>query len=833
MNNALASLRFSLRNLRRGWRSGELLILVTALALAVGAASSVSLFTDRVRQAVAIQSGETIAADLILSLRAEISDPYRQLVSEHGLTLAKTAVFPSVALADEDTALVSTKAVDAAYPLRGSLTIQRAMDAAPEEIKRGPAQGTVWLKKAALTQLNLAIGDVLELGDSEFSVAAILVTEPDRGGSFANIAPRLMMNYRDLAATGLVSLGSRADYKVLLAGDQDKIATFEAAIRPQLDVGQRLETPGQARPALETALQRGEIFLDLAALVTVIMAGVAIALAAQQHARRQFAEVALIKTLGARQGFLVWSLAWQLLLSGLLGCLLGLVIGGLGQAVISEILASGFDVAFPPARWTAVLPALATGFVVLAGFAWPALSAVRHAPPSAVFRQTAMVSMARKRVMTALALLSASALVIWQTGDVRLAFSVLGGTGIAVAIMWFAAAGLIAGLRHVQPRGKASVFRFGVNAVVRHPIASRTAVAAFGSSLMLMFLLLLVRSDLLGSWNEQLDDSLPNNFLINISPEQTGDLDSYLSANDVTGYQFYPMVRARLITINGIEGNPDNFPEAESMFRREMNLSWLEQMNPQNQLLEGQWWTAEDFGKPLVSIESSVQRRLGLKLGDSLSFDVAGERFSVTVASVREVKWDSLNANFYLLFPPQFLEQYPMTLISAIRLDDAAGRTVEETTAGLVQQFPNVSIINLNVILQQIQRIASRVGQAIELVFSFTLAAGVLVLLSVLQGTRAERKQETALLRTLGAGSRLLVGAQWLEFLLIGLLAAGLASVMAQLVAWPLASMLELPYQVSLWRWAVSVGLAATLIAVVGSLSLRGVLKQPPMTSLR
>lgn len=837
MNKVLASLRFSLRNLRRSWRSGELLILVVALALAVGAASSVSLFTDRVRQAVVAQSGETIAGDLLLSLRASISDGYVELAAKHRLTLSKTAVFPSVALAGDETSLVATKAVDANYPLRGLVLVQLADNQQGKQLARGPAVGRVWVDKPVLARLGVNIGSEIELGDSVFVVDGILLSEPDRGSSFANIAPRLMMNYQDLEATGLVSVGSRADYKVLLAGDSEDVAAFDAELRSQLEVGQRLETPEEARPALKSALSRGEIFLDLAALVTVIMSGVAIALAAQQHARRQFAEIALIKTLGAQKGFLLATMAWQLLLTGLAGCLLGLLLGSVGQALISSILAAGFDVEFPSPHWSAVLPALITGFVVLSGFAWPALSAVRHAPPAAVFRQTLEASAGSKWVFTLIALVAVIALVVWQTGNLKLAAAVLGGTAVAIGLMWLGAALMIRLLRVVlQSRAtgkRASALRFGMNAVVRHPLSSRTTVVAFGSSLMLLFLLLLVRADLLGSWNDQLDESVPNHFLINIANNQTDGLDQYLSSRGVSGYQFYPMVRARLIKVDGVEGSGENFPEADSMFRREMNLSWLERMNPDNKLLDGEWWTADDIGKPLVSIESSVQRRLGLKLGDSLSFDIAGEHFSVTVASVREVKWDSLSANFYLLFPPQFLQQYPMTLISAIRLDDSAEFEVEEVTAGLVQQFPNVSIINLNTILGQIKRIANRVSQAIELVFSFTLAAGVLVLLSVLQGTRAERRQETAVLRTLGANRRLLLAAQWVEFLLIGFLAALLATLMAQLVAWPLAGMLDLPYRVDFLRWLGFILLAAASIALVGSLSLRDVLKMSPMASLR
>jgi putative ABC transport system permease protein len=837
MNNLVASFKFSLRNLRRGWRSGDLLILIIALALAVGAASSVSLFTDRVRQAIVAQSGETIAADLLLSLRTPIGETYIRFAEKHRLSMSQTAVFPSVALADDETALVATKAVDRFYPLRGQVAILRDGDLSPVELARGPEVGKVWLERAVFSKLGISLGSELELGDSVFIAEAVLVSEPDRGSSFANIAPRLMMNYRDLAATGLVSAGSRADYKVLLAGNSVDIAAFDDELRPNLAIGERLETPEQARPALKSALTRGEIFLDLAALVTVIMAGVAIALAAQQHARRQFAEIALIKTLGAQKGFLLASLVWQLTLTGLLGCLLGLALGGIGQAVISNILATGFDVDFPSPHWSAVIPALITGFVVLIGFAWPALSAVRHAPPAAVFRQTMAASVGSKRLYTLVAIVSVIGLVVWQTGNLKLAAAVLGGTAVAIGLLWLGAAAMVRVLRFVlQSRvggQQAGALRFGINSVVRHPQASQTTVVAFGSSLMLLFLLLLVRADLLGSWNDQLDDSLPNHFLINIANDQVAELDTYLKSQGVSGFQFYPMVRARLTGVAGVEGNGDNFPQAESMFRREMNLSWLEQINPDNKLLEGNWWTADDAGKPLVSIESSVQRRLGLKLGDSLSFDIAGERFSATVASVREVKWDSLSANFYLLFPPGFLDQYPMTLISAIRLDNNPQRAAEVVTSGLVKAFPNVSMINLNVILGQIKQIASRVSQAIELVFSFTLAAGVLVLLSVLQGTRTERRQETAVLRTLGANRRLLLGAQWVEFLLIGFLAALLATLMAQLVAWPLAEMLDLPYRVNIGRWLLFIVISSGSIALVGSLSLRDVLKQSPIASLR
>jgi len=830
----MTSFSFAARNLRRDWRRGELLVLLVALATAVAAAAAVNLFNDRVRQAMTVSGGDAIAADLRLELRAAIAPERRARIAESGLRLADSISFASVAQANEQTALVAVKAVSADYPLRGNLRIERA-DASQTDIASGPPAGEAWAERRVLAELGLTLGDTVQLGQSEFPITALIVLEPDRGTGFIGLAPRVMLNSADLTATELLQPGSRATYRLLLAGKPEQVSEFRTGFEPKLAVGETLENAGEARPALRAALDRADVFLDLAALVAVILAAVAIAMSAHQHALSRYDEIALIKTLGAKRGFLLRALLWTVLLLGVAGTVLGAVVGYLAQAVLSYLIAGVMQLTLPPPHWAAMLPALATGLVILFGFAWPALAQARHAPAARVFQRALPLPPWQGRMVSGIAMVSVAGLVIWLSGDLALAWRVLAGGVAAAALLWFTArAGikLLTLTRSGAPLSKHRGLGLGLQAVLRRPRESALLAVGFGVGLSVLFLLVLVRGDLLAGWQQNLAADAPNRFVINIAPDQTDAVASHLSQAGLGNPEIFPMVRARLVSLNGEELSGANVSEEDSaeFLRRELNLSWQWQMKPDNKLLKGRWWTPQDQGRDLVSVEASVAERLELELGDRLGFNLAGEEFSAEVASIRSVDWASMTANFYMLFPPGFLNNYPATYITALHVD--AGQ--ENALDGLIKQFPNLSLLDIGVILKQLQDIADRVSLVVEFVFIFTLLAGVLVLFAAVQGSREQRRNEAAIMRALGAKGRLLQTALLTEFLLLGGLAAVLATVVAQTLAIIIATqLLDLEYSIRPMIWLAAITLATGAIGLVGLLSVRDVLRQPAMASLR
>jgi len=832
--------RTSVSALQLAWRHGarqrgEWWVVLLALGVAVAAVTAVTQMNERVRAAMMHQGAQTLAADLRLDLRAPLGEARSATIEKTGVATAAVATFPSAVTRNDGVTLVSVKAVEPAYPLRGAVTLRRGPPgASTAEITHGPPAGTVWVAQRVLDELQLDIGDTLPLGDTGLRIGAVLVTEPDRAPGFVNIAPRVMMAADDMAATGLLGPGSRAHYSELIAGTPEQIAAARAQLEPTLTTGESLQTPRESNRALSRALDRADIFLDLAALVAVMLAGVAIALAARQQAQSRLDEVALFKTLGAARGLIGRMLAWQLVIVGILGIGLGLLTGQAAQAGLSLLVARAFDIDLPTASLTGLWPAPATGAVLLAGFAWPALAQARATPPARVLARALDTTTTRGRFVHVAAIASVVLLAAAATRDIALTAWVVAGTIAGTLVLAAGAFGLlwlVERLRRHLGAGAGPGVRLGLASLSRRRSASILQIVAFGIGLIMLFLLVIVRGDLLAGWRADIASDAPNRFLINITPDQQPKVADFLADNGIDA-DFHPIVRARLTTVNGqsIDDDPTLAESAGELAQRELNLSWAGQLKADNRITSGQWWQRDDRGKALISIATSVAERLDTGIGDTLSFDIAGEPITARVTSIREIDWSSLQANFYVLFPPGALDNLPATHITSFHLPpDHHG-----VLASLVRQFSNISVINIAAILDQITTLIERVSLAAELVFGFTLAAGLVVLLAAMQASLAERRREAALLRALGARSRWLRQATGVECLLIGACASILAAGVAQITAIVLATrMLDLDYS---WRpliWLIAVVTATLAIAAMAVLSLRPVLRQPAWTSLR
>ncbi len=822
--------RFALLGLWREWRSGELRLLTFALILAVAAVTSVGFFSDRVEQALRHQGNELLAADLVIESTAPLPALFVQQAETDGLALARTLGFPSVVMGQGTPQLVQVKAVQGAYPLRGQLLLRERQGAPVHAADSLPSPGEIWVEPRLLVLLEVQPGDEISLGESRFRVGRLIELEPDRGGNLFQLAPRVMLNQQDIPATGLVTPASRVKYRLLLAGPGQDIERFRRWSKPRLPADANILSIRDARPELRAALDRGSRFLALAALVTVLVTGAAVALSTRRLVERQSDSVAVMRCLGAQSGFLRNSLILRLLLLVLATGLVGALAGYLAQGVLAGLLGEWLLQSLPAPSPRPLLTGFATGAITLFGFALPPLLNLPHVPPLRVLRRELGVPPPGPWLLGLSAFAALSLLIFWEAGDNRLAAIILGGVIILLLCLSLLALGLIriAGALQQRTRG---IRRFGLASLSRHPGTTLLQVCGFGLGIMAILLLAVVRVDLLTAWERTLPKQAPNRFLINILPGQQLELEAFLAEQGIKSSGLHPMVRGRLTHINDRPVSPDNYtnPRARRLASREFNLSWGLRPQADNRITAGHWW-GDATAPAQLSVESGIAQALGIKLGDRLTYRVADRPISAPVTSLRTVKWDSFNVNFFVIGSPATLLDAPATYITSFHL--APDR--EAISAELVRRFPNVTLLDVSAILEQVRRVMDRGTTAVEYIFLFTLAAGLLVLYAgILAGAEA-RRHEAAILRTLGASRRQLLGAAAVEFALLGLLAGLLASIGAFIVGQLLAQQIfQLDYGFSPWLWLSGVGGATLGIGLAGLLSAWPLVIRPPLQSLR
>ena len=822
--------RIALRLLRQDWRSGDLALLAAALVLTVAAVTTVGFFTDRIESAMARQGGELIAADLAVDGSSAAPEHYREQAAALGLASARTLEFPSVVMGERGPQLVQVKAVDDAYPLRGRLRVRSGFDGPESTADRGPPAGEVWVESRLLRLLDAAIGDTVGLGEARLRIGAVLSFEPDRGGNLFQLAPRVLMSQSDLAATGLVSEASRVHHRLLLAGNTGAVDALSAWLKPRLPPNLELIDGRNARPEFESAVDRASRFLHLASLVTLLVAGSAIALATRQLVERQTDAVAVMRVLGARRRLLAQVFMLRLVLFGLAASLVGCLVGWAGQFALAATLADWFGGELPPASLRPIGAGIATGLIALLGFALPPLIQLARVPPLRAMRR----DLGPPRASAALAVLCAGGalalLVFWQAGDPELAWRLLAGvagalTALVVSVLALVrAAGALAG----RTRG---VWRLGLAALTRRPAGAVLQVAGFGLGILALLLLSVVRADLLRAWQESLPEGTPNQFLINIQPAEVDPMRAHLKGLGLREAELYPMIRGRLTHIGDREVRPSDYanPRAERLASREFNLSFADEPQSDNRVVAGDWW-APDTTEPQFSVEKGLAETLGIRLGDRLTFWVSGHPVSAPVTSFREVQWDSFNVNFFVVAPAILLGKEPATYITSFYLPPER----EAAIPALVQSFPSVTLLDIGALLTQVRQVVDRGVLAVEYVFLFTLAAGVLVMAAGIQGSLAERRGDHAILRTLGAGRRALLGSLAVEFTAAGLLAGFLASIFAELTGWLLADqLLGLAVRFNPVLWLTGVLGSGLLVGLAGTLATYPLLVRPPLQSLR
>jgi putative ABC transport system permease protein len=827
----VSALSLPLKMLLRDWRAGELSVLALALVIAVASVTSVAFFADRVWQALTREANQMLGADLLLVSDHPFAPELREQTARLGLARVDGVSFVSMARAGDATQIAGVKAVSAGYPLRGRLRIAQRLNAEDAETDAIPAAGSVWLDERLSAALAVQVGDQIELGNARFTVGAVLTLEPDRGLSFFNIAPRLLMRLDDLPATGLIQTGSRASYQLYVAGERAAAAAYERWAAPQLGPGQRMESLGNARPEVRAGLDRARQFLGLSAMLAVILAAVAIALSTRRYTQRHLDGYAVMRCFGAQQRRLFALFGWEFVLLGLAACAAGCVLGYVGQAVIARWLAEFVAASLPQPGLLPVLQGFAAGLLLLLGFALPPLLQLKNVPAIRVIRREVGPPRQSALAAYALGLAALAALLVWQADELKLGATVVGGFTAAFVLFWLCALGALRGLALLGRSGSVS-WRYGLANLRRRSRANAVQVVALALGLTVLLLLTFIRGDLLESWRAKLPQDAPNRFVVNIQPEQVQPLTRFLAQNAVASPATYPMVRARLTAINGRAVSAADYTDerAKRQIDREFNLSFMHGMPPGNQVSDGRWFTPEDFAQGSASVEFWIAERLGIALGDRLSFAGGGSSVTLRVSSVRKLDWDSMRPNFFFITTPKALAGFPASYMTTFRLPGAdAG-----FTARLTQAFPNLTVIDVSAIMRQVNGILDQVIRAVQFVFLFALVAGVLVLYAALLSTQGERLQEAALMRALGASRAQLAAAQRAEFFVLGMVAGALAAAGATTIGYVLAErVFHFPWQfnAAIWFAGPLAGLACVMLnAWLGG---RAALNHPPMLALR
>ena len=840
-----SALRLAWRQLRRDFRAGELRLMLVAVALAVAAICAVGFFADRLQSGLARDALTLLGGDAVVASDQPLPAGFETSAREMGLKTARNVRFPSMARAPEArggaSKLVSVKAVSEGYPLRGTLGLSDSATGPVRERRSGPDAGTVWVDASVLDALAVQVGDPLLLGDAQLRIAGVLRVEPDRDAGFMSFAPRVMLAEADLAATGLVQPASRVNWRLaVVPADTTRRASGQAAVRgwvAWVDAtvardnlrGTRVESMDNARPEMRQTLDRAGQFLQLVAVLAALLAAVAVGIAARGFAARHLDACAMLRVLGLPQRRIAAVYGLELGMVGVAASALGVLIGLVVHQVFVVLLAGLVETNLPaPGIWPGVF-GLAVGMVLVAAFGLPPVLQLAQVPPLRVIRRDMGELRAASLVVLLAGLAGYAALLMVVAQDPKLGAIAVGGFAVAWALFAGAAWLAVQTLRRAVPEvGAPRWLTLATRSLGARPGLVVLQVSALALGLMALMLLVLLRTDLVSSWRAATPADAPDRFVINILPEQGDDFRQSLASAGVARYDWYPMIRGRLLAVNDRTVGPTSYqePRAQRLVEREFNLSHSAALPGHNTVSAGRWQTDEADG---LSVEEGLAKTLGLKLGDRLRFDIAGTAAEGRITSLRKVDWGSMRVNFFVMFPRAAMPDLPATYIAALRAPDKPG-----FDAALARSFPNITNVDVSAQIGQVQRVLDQVIRAVEFLFGFTLCAGLLVLFAAVSATREARAREFALLRAMGAGSALLRQVQRAELLGVGALSGLLASVAALGVGWALArEVFAFQWNPPLWVPVFGAVAGALLALGAGWWSLREVLRRPVSETLR
>jgi len=833
------TLKLAWRMLSRDWRAGELTILIAAMVLAVASIGTVGFFADRVKGALGKQANLLLGGDILISGDRPLPELFAAEAQARGLVSTPALRFNSMVRREDADAsaagavLTDVKAVADRYPLRGTILLVDPANESGTPARGIPSRGEAWPDARLAARLGIKTGDALAVGDATLKVSAIVQQEPEVASGLLAIGPRLLINLDDVPATNLLQPGNRATYRLLVAdlSTRDVLDPYIKWLQRELKAGQRMENVRDLRPEVRQTLERAEQFLGLSALVAVILAAVAVALAASRYLRRHLDTAAMLRCFGAprRQALTLFVLQFAVL--GVLASVAGIALALLGQALLVAFLTSVAPGDLPAPGLLPAATAFGTGVMLLFGFALPPLIALANVPPLRVLRRDLPRPKPGGIVAYLLGAAVIALLIAWQAQDAKAGAIMIGGIGGLLVAAALAAWAMIALLKRLPQRG--ATWRFGLANLRRRPLASSLQIGALALGFMALLLLTVVRGDLMQNWRASIPPDAPNHFVLNVLPDQA---DAVLAAMKAGGSAtpLYPMVRGRLVEINGTRLDTAQYEDtrARRLAEREFNLSFTSELPKSNRVVNGKWFDGATGTAAGVSMERGIAESLRLKLGDTVTYDIAGTPVTAKITSLRKVEWDSFRPNFFALFAPGVLESMPQTYLGAVRLPE--GSKSAAWLSALVQQYPNVLAIDVGEIMRQVQMIIGQVAKAVEFVFLFTLLGGLLVLQAAIAATQDERRFDAAILRTLGASRAQLSAAQNAEFLVLGAIAGTLGAAGATAIGYVLSDrVFQIPFSANPVVWLYGAAGGAIIVTLAGWLGTRGTMRQPPLAVIR
>jgi putative ABC transport system permease protein len=832
-----ASLRLGWRTLWRDLRAGELRLLIVAVLLAVAALTAVGFFADRLKGGLQRDARQLLGGDAVLASDNPTPPAFVERARALGLQGASTYGFPTMARAGEAqggaSKLVALKAVAAGYPLRGAVQVAVNTEGPGQATREVPAPGEAWVDGPLLESLALQVGDTLLLGDAGLRIARVITLEPDRGAGFMSFAPRVMLNQADIARTGLVQPASRVSYRFAVAGATAAVKRFsdevEASIKKGELRGARLESFESGRPEMRQTLDRAEKFLNLVALLAALLSAVAVALAARGFAASHLDDCAMLRVLGQSQRTIAGAYAFEFAVIGLIASGLGVAIGYAVHYVFVLLLAGLVESALPaPTLWPVAF-GLGVGLTLLFAFGLPPVLQLSRVPPLRVIRRDVGGLKPASIGVLAIGVAGFAALLVAASSDLKLGLIAVGGFAVAVVVFallsWLAVKVL---RRSVNETTAPRWLVLATRQISARPAYAVVQVSALAVGLLALILLVLLRTDLVSSWRKATPPDAPNRFVINVMPDQSEAFQQSLRTSGVQKFDWYPMIRGRLVAINDRPVSPDDYSEdrAKRLVDREFNLSNSAEAPPHNMITRGAW-KPDAAGE--LSVEEGLAETLGLKLGDTLRFDIGGQQNEARITSLRKVDWGSMHANFFVMYTVAALADVPVTYMGAFRAPEVKG-----FDNALVRSYPNVTNVDMSATIGQVQRVLDQVIRAVEFLFGFTLAAGLVVLFAAVTATREERAREFAVMRAVGARASLLRQVQRAELAGVGLLAGFLASIVASAIGWALARFVfDFTWTASPLVPIAGALAGAALALAAGWWGLREVLRRPVVATLR
>ena len=812
-------LKLAARLAWRDWRGGELSLLFVALILAITSVTSISLFTHQVKQSMVAQGANLIAADLRLTGSQPISEDWRIKADNLSLQQAQVSQFQAMVFAQEGMQLASIKAVSDSYPLRGELSVGTAAFDLGTVIAQGPKRGEIWPDSRLLSSLNARLNDTIDVGQLSLKISHILITEPDQASGFSSFAPRAMMHLQDLAATAAVQTGSRIKHRWLLAGQADALTGLQASITPLLAPGQKWQSPNDGNANVAATLDKAEQFLLLAGSLAVVLAGVALSLSARRYSLRQAKHVALLKCLGLKPKQLRLLYFSQMILLALLALLISLPLAwGLYQALL-WVVADYIQGALLIPPFEPFILGAGTGTLCLLAFVLPPMLALAKVAPAEVLRQSSSQSKTNKTHL-AIGFSAVIALVYWHSQSVLISGALIIGVAIILLLLALLASQLIKAGNKIRPY-LSQGGKIGLANLARRKHQNSLQVAIFGLALMLLFSLISVRSFLINDWQQQLKQDTPNLFLFNIYQQQRQSLLDSMEEQGLTtqALTFFPIARARLTE-----------PKLESRRgSRELNLTWSPDLPIGNSISGGQWWNDGATGLE-VSVESDYARDMGLRLGQELTFNIAGVEKKAVLSNLRDVDWSSMQPNFFFVFSEPLVEANSASYMASVYIAPAD----RPKLGPLLRQQPTISMLDVDQILQQVQRVVAQLSLAVESILVMVLGAGVLVLVASIQASIDERRHESAILRTLGASKALIRRILWVEYASLGFVAGLIAGLGAEaLVAVLQQQLFQMPMQLHWPLWVLTPFTGMIIIGACGWWFNRTVVTAPPLRTLQ